>query len=235
MRRVLIVEQSDILVRVMTRDFLPEDEVQSCADGITALRMLTEFRPDVMVLNLSLPYKTGLDVLIESEYLPKHIVVSSYVTTPYMTRMLGMLGVQCILHMPTAGCVKRALALMEDNQHSVRPDLRQFVTEHLRRLGMAPHLDGYKMLLVGLPLLLQDPTQPLVKEFYPAVACATGKESAAAVEKSIRDAITKAWECRNDSVWEQYFPRNGRGKISNPSNSKFLKALVHCLQQEIKE
>lgn len=235
MRRILIVEQSDTLVRVMTRDFPAEDEIRCCTDGITALRMLTEFQPDVMVLNLSLPYKTGLDVLTESAYLPPHILVCSFVTNPYVTRMLGLLGVQCVLHMPTAGSIKRALAMLDDSRDRIRPDMRQLVTAHLRRLGIAPNLDGYKMLVVGLPLLFQDPTQPLVKEFYPAVACATGKESAAAVEKSIRDAIAKAWECRNDSVWEQYFPRNGRGKISNPSNSKFLKALVHCLQQEIKE
>lgn len=233
MRRVLIVEQSDILVRVMTKDFLPEDEIRSCADGITALHMLAEFRPDILVLNMSLPYKTGLDVLMESVYLPPQILVCSYVTNPYVTRMLGLLGVQCVLHMPTAGSVRRALTLMSDQHDRIRPDMRQLVTEHLRRLGISPNLDGHKMLLVGLPLLYNDPTQPLVKEFYPAVACAVGKESPAAVEKSIRDAITKAWECRDESAWEQYFSRNGRGQISNPTNKKFLTTLISRLQQEL--
>lgn len=235
MRRILIVEQSDILVRVMTKDCQPDDEILCCADGITALRMLAEFQPDVLAINMSLPYKTGMDVLMESVYLPPQIVACSYVTNPYVVRVLGMLGVQCILHMPTAGSFRRAMALAENMHGGIRPDLRQRVTEHLRQLGIAPNLDGYKMLLVGLPLLFQDPDQLLVKELYPAVADAVGKVSPAAVEKAIRDTITKAWQRRNDSVWEQYFPRNGRGQISNPTNNRFLKVLVHRLQQEMKK
>lgn len=234
-RRVLIVEQSEILIRVLAKDCRPEDDVRFCADGMTALSMLAEFRPDVLVINMSLPYKTGLDVLMESTYLPPYILVSSYVTNPYVTRVLGVLGVQCILHMPTAGSLRRALDLLSDEHGRIRPELRQQITQHLRRLGLNPGMEGYKMLVVGLPLLFQDPTQPLVKEFYPAVADAMGKVSPAAVEKTIRDVVSKAWQCRNDSVWEQYFSRNGQGKISHPSNGKFLKTLVYCLQQEMKE
>ena len=235
MRRILIVEQSDILVQVMTHDCQPEDEVRACADGITALQMLSEFRPDVLVINLSLPYKTGMDVLMEASFLPGQIIACSYVTSPFVLRALGVLGVQYVLHMPTAASLKRALATPPDAYGGVRPDLRQRVTEHLRRLGVAPNLEGYKMLLVGLPLLCSDPTQPLGKEFYPAVAATVEKDSASAVEKAIRDVITKAWERRDDSVWQQYFPRNGRGQISNPSNSRFLKTLVQCLLQEQQE
>ena len=235
MRRILIVDESDLLIRILTKDCFSEDVVRSCADGNTALNMLTRFHPEILLINMSLPYKDGLSVLREASYLPRQVIAFSYLTNPYVVKTLSLLGVQYILHMPTSGGVRQALRAIQCAQTGIRADLRQIVTEHLQRLGIPTNMDGYKMLTVGLPLFYTDPTQPLGKELYPAIACALGQGNEQTVERSIRQAITRGWECRNDSVWEQYFTRNAGGQISCPTNKKFLTVLVRRLQQELEK
>ena len=230
MRRVLIVDESEMLVDIIARECFSDDKVLSCADGNTALRLLTEFQPEILLINMSLPYKDGLAVLREAAYLPQQVVAFSYLTTPYVVQMLGLLGVQYILQTPTPGSVRQALKTMQSTRTGIRADLRQLVTEHLHRLGIPTNLDGYKMLAVGLPLFYKDSAQPLGKELYPAIVCALEQGTQKTTERSIRQAIAAGWANRNDGVWELYFNRNAKGQISCPSTKKFLTALVRRLR-----
>ena len=234
MRRVMIVDESDTLVQIITENCFVEDTVYSCADGNTALDMLTRFQPQILLINMSLPYKDGLTVLREAAYLPQQVIAFSYVTNPYVMQALGLLGVQYVLHLPSVAGVRQALAATESYCTGIRADLRQTVIEHLQRLGIPMHMDGYRMLVVGLPLFFQDTTQPLGKELYPAIICAMGQGTEKTVEHSIRLAITTAWKQRTDRVWQQYFSYNAAGKIACPSNKQFLAALVRRLQTECK-
>ena len=233
MYRVLILEESEVLAQILTKNCFAENTVRWCADGNSALDVLQQFRPELLIINMSLPYKDGLTVLREATYLPQKILAFSYVTDPYAARTLGMLGVQYILHMPTAGSVLQALRVMEEQQTGIRADLRSLVVEILYRLGIPTNLDGYKLLVLGLPLFFQDPTQLLGKELYPAIVCASGHGTASTVERSIRQAIQSAWKTRNDSQWELYFTRNAKGQISCPTVKKFLSVLVRYLQKEL--
>ena len=232
MRRVLIVDDSELLVQHIANACFSGDEVCSCGDGNTALDMLSAFCPDLLLLNMTLPYKDGLAVLREAAFLPKTILAISYMTDPHVVRMLGALGVQYVLHMPTARGIDQALQYLQQVSPAVRTDLRSSVIEHLHRLRIPTNLDGYRMLAVGLPLFLGDIGQQLGKELYPAIACAMGYGTEQTVERSIRQAIKTGWKCRDDHVWGQYFPPNTRGVISCPSNKKFLMTLAQRLQEE---
>lgn len=232
MRRILIVEESEVLAQLFQETCFPEDTVRICTDGYAALELLEEFRPEILLLNLTLPYKTGWEVLLEATYLPRQTVVFSYLSNPYISQGLGCLGVQCVLHMPTPDSIRQALVWMQSNRTGVRADLRQRVTEHLQRLGIPKNLDGYQILAVALPLLVHTPDQALGKELYPAVVCALGKGNEKTVERSMRDGITQGWQRRNDIIWAEYFPRNSNGQISCPTNKQFLMALLDKLQKE---
>jgi CheY-like chemotaxis protein len=89
-RRVFLVED-DAWIRTFLRDVLLEEGylVSEAADGRTALRMVRERLPDVMLLDLAMPDVTGHDVLHElkrnrrTRHLPV-LVISAYtrVLTP---------------------------------------------------------------------------------------------------------------------------------------------------------
>ncbi len=232
MRRVLIVDESEMLVQIITKACFGDDEVRFCADGNTALALLAQYRPDLLVINMSLPYKDGLTVLRQAAFLPRQVLAISYLTDPYILRELGALGVQYVLHMPTPSGVRQALKTMANMESGIRADLRSAVVEHLHRLKIPTNLDGYRMLVVGLPLFYKDLSQPLGKELYPAIICALGQGSEQTVERSMRQTIKAAWKNRTDSVWTQYFPPNSRGVIPCPSTKKFLTVLARQLQQE---
>lgn len=233
MRRILIVEASDVLAQLFKETCFSEDIVRICTDGYTALELLEAFRPEILLLNLTLPYKTGWEVLLEATYLPRQTVVFSYLSNPYISYGLGCLGVQHVLHMPTPDSIRQALLWMENNQTGVRADLRQQVTAHLQRLGIPKDLEGYQILSVALPLLVRTPDQALGKELYPAVVCALGKGNEKTVEHSLREAVTQGWKHRSDIIWAEYFARNGNGQIRCPTNKQFLMAVLSRLQKDM--
>ena len=232
MRRVLIVDDSDILIEYMTKGCFADDQVFVCPDGLQAIEMLPECKPDIMLINLSLVYVDGLTVLRQAEFLPKTVIAISYVSNPHLLRMLGNLGVRHVLYMPTPMALRQALEAEEDMIPTVRTDLRSQVLYHLHRLGIPTNLDGYRMLTVGLPLYIQDPGQTLSKELYPAIVCAMGRGSGQTVERSIRQAIRAGWKHRDEKVWREYFTPNADGVPTCPNNKKFLTALMTQLRQE---
>lgn len=232
MRRVLIVDDSEILIDYFTRSCFADDQVFSCPDGLQAIEMLSECKPDLLVINLSLAYMDGLAVLRQAEFLPKTVIAISYVSNPHLLRVLGALGVRHTLYMPTPKALRQALEAEKNMVPRVRTDLRSQVLHHLHRLGIPTNLDGYQILTVGLPLYMRDPGQTLSKELYPAIVCAMGRGSNQTVERSIRQAIRAGWKHRDDSVWREYFTPGDGDVIPCPNNKKFLTALMTQLQQE---
>ena len=193
--------------------------------------MLPEYKPDILLLNLSLAYMNGLEVLRQAVYLPKTVIAISYLSDPYLLNILGALGVRHVLYLPTVAAVNQALAAEQTMIPEVRTDLRSCILQHLHRLGIPTNLDGHQILTVGLPLYMQDSAQTLGKELYPAVACAMGRGNVQTVERSIRQAIRAGWKHRDEKVWRQYFSPDASGNITCPNNKKFLTALLAVLQQ----
>lgn len=233
MRRVLIVDHSDVFTRAISNTCFAGDQVQTCNDGNGAVSLLSAFRPDLLILNLSLAYTDGFTVLRQAQFLPETVILISYLSDPYVLRIAGALGVRYVLQMPTPMGIRHALKAIEGTAPGVRTDLRSTVLAHLHRLGIPTDLDGYQMLTLGLPLYLKDPGQTLSKELYPAIACAMGRGTALTVERSIRQAVKAGWKHRNEQIWCEYFPANVCGTISCPNNKKFLSALLVKLQQEM--
>lgn len=232
-RRILIVDESEYFIQLVARKCFAGDEVRSCSDGFGALAMLKDFRPDLLLMSLSLPFLDGLSVLRQAAYLPETVLVVSNMTDPQTLRMVYALGVDHVLCLPTPSTVLRALDRASDTTPGIRKDLRSSILEHLHRLGIPTDLDGYQMLTVGLPLYLKDPGQTLGKELYPAIACAMDRGSSQTVERSIRQAIHAAWKRRDERIWGMYFPPGPNGTIPCPNNKKFLTALLAHLQEKV--
>jgi len=103
--RVLIVEDDaairDLLERVFTRDGFA---VRSASEGVEALRLAEEEPPDLLVLDLILPWMNGIEVLVTVRRHPQLasvpvLVETGSATTAYDLRNFGPLYV---LHKPFA-------------------------------------------------------------------------------------------------------------------------------------
>jgi CheY-like chemotaxis protein len=115
---VLVVEDDGWIRRVM-RDLLSDEgyEVIEAADGRTAIRLVAEQCPDVMLLDVAMPDFSGADVLCElrsrrrTRTLPV-VVVSAY---PRVLTTISTESVSCVVMKPVhvddlLMAVQRALA-----------------------------------------------------------------------------------------------------------------------------
>lgn len=97
MYRLVIVDDENIVVRglqvLLQQMKIPAEVVGTAADGKTALAVIREKRPDVVITDIRIPYMDGLS-LIESckEFLPAtdYIVISGYQDFEYARKALQL-------------------------------------------------------------------------------------------------------------------------------------------------
>ena len=230
MQKLLIADASEPFSDALRDIFQHEFELRVCYDGETALEQLFSFQPDVLILNLMLPYKDGLTVLQESSHQPRVILaVSSYVNS-YIEQVAVALGVQYIMIMPTVNALRVRLMDMIATTVPHKVDLAGKVAVHLHSLNFLTHLDGYQQLCVGIPIFANNPSVRLTKELYPAIAESFGTLDARTVEHSIRKSIEAAWMRKNPVVWAKYFLPEPDGTIRCPTNKEFISRVAQMLE-----
>lgn len=229
MQTLLIAEGAEEMTTGIVQHLRGEFHVQVCHDGETALELLQTLRPEILILNLMLPFKDGLTLLQESAYRPPAILALSHFVNPYFAGRALELGVGALLVTPTPQTV--AVRLMDllngpcEPEKPASPQARTALRLHL--LHFASFRDGYRQLCVGIPLFYADPQQNLSKELYPAIAQACGCKTVKCVEHSIRKAIMDAWNRREPGAWGKYFHDADRA----PSNKVFIARMAELLDE----
>lgn len=234
MRKLLIadgIEESRQALEVLLQD---RCEVRTCADGETAMALLGDFAPDILVLDLMLPKTDGLSLLqqLRQMELCPMVLVQTSLNSPYVMEKLQRLEVDYVMQKP---CNMQALeSRVMDFLARLQPSLPQlpvgdaFVSNMLMRFGFSPKLDGYCHLLEAIPRYAKDPSQAIIKELYAAVGEARRKD-ATQVERSIRSAIEKAWQDGDKTLWRQYFRCAPNGTVIRPSNGVFIARMAQLL------
>lgn len=230
MQSLLIAEGAEEMSAGIVKHLQGEFRITVCNDGETALDLLQTLRPDILILNLMLPFKDGLTLLQESAYRPPVILALSHFVSPYYADRALELGVGALLLTPTPHTVAVRLVDMISGTGE-RKEPASLVSQTallLHLLHFSSSLDGYRQLCIGIPLYRQDPQQNLSKELYPAIAEAYGCKSVKSVEHSIRKAIADAWKRRNAAVWDKYFPLEKKP----PSNKVFIACVAEMLEEK---
>ena len=235
MQKLLIADGSEIFLSTLEEALSDQFDICICCDGDSALAALQSFRPDVLVLNLSIPYKDGITLLRESAFRPPIIITITGYISHYVEHSLGELGVDYTMISPSISSL--CLRLRDiTSRYNVQPDCtdpQSITAHHLHLLNIPTHRDGYRQLLVAIPLFAENPMQFMTKELYPQVARICGCRDGRAVEHSIRKVIAAAWKSRDNGVWRKYFPPGPRGSIPCPSNKAFICRLAELLQSGI--
>ena len=123
------------------------------------------------------------------------------------------------------------LAEQVDPAEIAVPDLRTVVSNILLNLGFSTKLQGYTYLREAILLMANDPGQGVTKVLYPAVGkiCGANKDQ---VERSIRNAIDKAWKQRDEAMWRLYFPASFDGTIHRPTNAVFIATMADRINMD---
>lgn len=115
-------------------------------------------------------------------------------------------------------------------------DLESMAQDLLTKLGVPSHLKGYRFLVTGLQMMVEDPsTADLVtKRLYPDIATAHNT-TASRVERGIRHAIETVWDNGNTDDLEAYFGRSVSYYKGRPTNSAFLVRSADLLRRRFEE
>ena len=106
-----------------------------------------------------------------------------------------------------------------------KPDPGTEVSNLLLALGFSTKLRGYAYLRDAILEQMRNPGCMMTKELYPAVG-KSYRANGAQVERSIRSSIEKAWDGRDEQLWNLYFQPDAAGKQRKPSNAVFISGLA---------
>ncbi len=256
--KVLIADDNQ-RIRTILESILEEDSeievVGKAEDGVEALGMIEETKPDVMLLDLIMPKLDGLGVLEKlrkqgREDAPEVIVVSA-IAQERVTESAFELGAAYYVLKPfdhetilsrvqrlKPGARPAFISNPEGERSSgdkQRYNLESDVTNIIHEIGVPAHIKGYQYLRDAIMMSVDDSEMlnSITKILYPSIA-KQHNTTPSRVERAIRHAIEVAWSRgKVDTIDELfgYTVHNGKGK---PTNSEFVALIADKIRLEQK-
>ncbi|MCL2588726.1 MAG: sporulation transcription factor Spo0A, partial [Oscillospiraceae bacterium] len=238
------------MVAGQIKNELDTELVGSTGDGVEALRLAKETRPDVIILDILLANLDGMDVvrrLSESGIKAPCIMVSSFHRDNIVAEAAG-LGVSYFMLKPfnlgtlmekvrhVSGRAVQALsAPMAHVPARQEKSLESVVTEVIHEIGVPAHIKGYKYLREAIMLTVRDMEiiNAVTKVLYPEVA-KKFSTTPSRVERAIRHAIEVAWDRGDLEVLQKFFGYTVSNIKGKPTNSEFIAMIADRLSLQRK-
>ena len=218
----------------------------TASDGEQTIRMVTERKPDVLVLDLMLPKRDGLSVLKalgNLERKPVTLATSTFLTEYVSSAAAGM-GVRYLMLKPCdiASVVER-LEEIRGGESLRKPagrklgrsDIESMVTGIIHEIGVPAHIKGYQYLREAIIIAVNDMDviNAITKVLYPQVAKAFNT-TPSRVERAIRHAIEVAWDRGDLDTLQRFFGYTVSNTKGKPTNSEFIALIADKLQLQLK-
>lgn len=208
-----------------------------CQEGKETLDMMLAFKPDLVVLDMMLPGLDGISILQEASRrgVRPMVLATTKFANDFVVESAARLGVGYMMVKPCD--VKATVQRLQDlAKHLelpavVRPEPRTAVSNILLALGISTKLRGYAYLREAILEMLNCSGQSVTKELYPTVGkiCDATRSQ---VERSIRSAISKAWEKRDEALWRLYFLPTSGDRLERPTNAVFITSIADRLSMD---
>ena len=237
MLKLLIADASEEFRQSLADQVRGAYRIRVCREGHQTLEALLSYKPDLVVLDMMLPGLDGVSILETVHHSGLHPIVLavSKWNSDYTIRAASRYGVG---YMMTKPCdVKAVAARLKDLAEQaapaqiMTPEPRTVISNILLDLGFSTKLQGYGYLREAILEMTENPGQSVTKILYPTVGKTCGANRTQ-VERSIRSAINKAWEQRNEAMWKLYFPASSDGKVQRPTNAVFIAAVADRINMD---
>ena len=249
--QILITDDNDE-IRAALRAYLDTQEdmtvVGEAANGVEALRLLSEKRADVLLLDMIMPQLDGYGVLeqlqtLPAENRPRVIALTALSREDFIHRAMR-LGVDYYMVKPAdmqaiAARVRDAVRQQDivSSDPLPFPAASRSVDDRLSNiflsLGIPAHIKGYQFLREAVKLVLDNPDSinRITKELYPAIARRFGT-SASKVERAIRHAIEVGWSRGRVESLNRAFGCRVATPEDKPTNGEFIALIADKLALE---
>lgn len=258
---VAIVDDNERMVNLL-EDILKDDAdievVGKSENGIDALEMIKEKKPDVVLLDLIMPKLDGLGVMekvrrdTEFKKNPSFIVITA-IGQEGVTENAFELGANYYIMKPFDSSIvlsrikqvrgdyhnklidNHRVSTYENKSVYLERNLESDVTNIIHEIGVPAHIKGYQYLRDAIMMSVNDSEMlnSITKLLYPSIA-KRHKTTPSRVERAIRHAIEVAWSRgKMDTIDELfgYTVSNGKGK---PTNSEFVALIADKIRLEYK-
>ena len=245
--KVLIADAGEDFRSILTETISAESDMEvvaTASDGLEALTLIGECKPQVLVMDMILPKLDGLGVLqrlAEMNSAPTVVVVSAFYNQQVMASC-AELGVSYFIPKP---CDLQTL--ISRIRQSITPvlstpvafsapvqrptqNLESVVTDIIHEIGVPAHIKGYQYLREAIILTINDMDviNAVTKVLYPAVAKKFAT-TPSRVERAIRHAIEVAWDRGDIETLQKFFGYTVSNIKGKPTNSEFIAMIADCL------
>ena len=216
----------------------------TAGDGEQAIRMVTERKPDILVLDLMLPKQDGISVLKAISVMDRKpaVLATSRFITDYVASAAANLGVRYLmLKLCDMTAVVERLEEIRGGENKHQPERRggnsieSMVTGIIHEIGVPAHIKGYQYLREAIIIAVNDMDviNAITKVLYPQVA-KTFQTTPSRVERAIRHAIEVAWDRGDLDTLQRFFGYTVSNTKGKPTNSEFIALIADKLQLQLK-
>lgn len=227
-------------------------------DGLEAVKLVSTYEPDVLVLDIIMPHLDGLGVLekinsMTNIKMPKVIVLSAvgqdkitqrainlgaeyYVVKPFdmeifSNRIRQMFSTGII----TSEIRRSSIISTEPTNLSNPNNLEAEITNIIHEIGVPAHIKGYLYLREAIQMVVNDIEllSAVTKELYPSIA-KKYNTTASRVERAIRHAIEVAWSRGQVDTINKLFGYTIHNDKGKPTNSEFIAMVADKLRLKAK-
>ena len=214
-------------------------------DGEQAIRMVTERKPQVLVLDLMLAKQDGIAVMKALSNLDRKpiILATSRFVTDYVASTAANLGARYLMMKPCdmSALVERleevrgATDPQQSLQQNGKTSIETMVTNIIHEIGVPAHIKGYQYLREAIIIAVEDMDviNAITKVLYPQVAKAF-QTTPSRVERAIRHAIEVAWDRGDLDTLQRFFGYTVSNTKGKPTNSEFIALIADKLQLQLK-
>lgn len=250
----MIADGGEDFRRLMADTLSRENDIELVAaagDGLEALSLAGQMKPDVVLLDLVLPKVDGFGLmqrLGEQGSDAVKIVVSAFYNETMVARCAEAgayyfvpkpcdLG-ELIRHIRGAVAPRRKtapIAMPAAESKSAENSLESAVTEIIHEIGVPAHIKGYQYLREAIILTINDMDiiNAVTKVLYPSVAKKYGT-TPSRVERAIRHAIEVAWDRGDLETLQRFFGYTVSNIKGKPTNSEFIALIADKLLLQLK-
>ena len=255
--KVLVADDNRDFNELLT-DYLdgePDIEVVGRAyNGKEALKVLEETQPDVLLLDIIMPYMDGLGVLeqlpeLNLENRPKVIMLTAFGHENITQRAVELGANYYILkpfNMDLLSERIRQLSVCDngsrEKKYESKPkkpvtsgNLESEITNILHEIGIPAHIKGYQYLREAILMVIREIEilGAITKVLYPRIA-EKYNTTPSRVERAIRHAIEVAWSRNNVETIKRFFGYTINTERGKPTNSEFIALVADKLRLRTK-
>lgn len=227
--RVLITDEDLFVANNLAQCLQKNFDVLVCADSCQLLKLVCDFEPDVLILDLCLPGSDAFELICTIQAAGKNteIIVTTRLRPDYVISGLERLGVAHCVMKPfrneyVLSCVNTAVRSRSQYDRELE------ICSILGSLGFQLGTNRVRYVADGILLWYRSNGNIVTKQLYLELAH-TYDKSAASIEKAIRDAIHHAWSRGNRDLWAAYFSKQNFVYQHCPSNEVFVARMAQGL------